>query len=116
MDLPDETFSWESSSSVEELLSGSSTSSPSSFLEFSGPLGTVASFIRFWKGLALPFMNRALIMDKFVTEFEVEPNFRTTKPVVDCGEKLAVNFGGLRSPDEVEGCGRLGPSFEASRL
>ena len=55
-------------------------------------------------------------MDKFVTEFEVEPNFRTTPPLIDWGEKLAVNFGGLRSPDEVEGCWRLGPSFEASRL
>jgi hypothetical protein len=57
-------------------------------------------------------------MDKFVTEFEVEPNFLTTPPVVDCGEKLAVNLGGLRSPEEVEedeGC-TLWPSLEASTL
>lgn len=57
-------------------------------------------------------------MDRFVTEFEAEPNFLT---LVDCGEKLAVSFGGLRSPEE-EGCCccccccKLRPSFVAPRL
>jgi hypothetical protein len=45
-------------------------------------------------------MNRALIIDKLVTEFDALPNFLTTlaEAEEDCGEKLAVNFGGFRRP------------------